>query len=105
MISFRLRSSTSWADTGHEISWIQHRLGSHGSIAISRKPISQARDLQRRPSDMGRVFGNSDFEVRFDRARGCLKSWVIHGSELLDTDPTIQAALIPSFWRCPTDND
>ncbi len=41
----------------------------------------------------------------FDRARGCLKSWVVNGSQLLETDPKTGAALYLSFWRCPTDND
>lgn len=34
-----------------------------------------------------------------------MKSWTSKGQALLETDASIGAALYPSFWRPPTDND
>lgn len=41
----------------------------------------------------------------FDRVAGYLTSWVSSGLTLVEPDPTTAAAVIPSFWRAPTDND
>jgi beta-galactosidase len=39
------------------------------------------------------------FQLRFDRTRGTVSSFVYDGSELLRSGPE------PNFWRAPTDND
>jgi beta-galactosidase len=45
------------------------------------------------------------FSFTFDKARGYLTSWVFNGAKLLEVDPVTHAAIIPTFWRPPTDND
>lgn len=34
-----------------------------------------------------------------------MSSWISHGTDLLSTDSPTGNALIPAFWRAPTDND
>jgi len=46
-----------------------------------------------------------NFHFTFDTARGYLTHWVANGVPLLEADPVTGAAIIPSFWRPPTDND
>lgn len=106
-MSFRLRASTSWAEAGHEIAWLQHRLGRAESPAVllARHPISQSKVLQLRSSKLEYSIGNSTFDIIFSRARGCITSWTVRGSPVLIADPTTAAAILPAFWRCPTDND
>jgi beta-galactosidase len=43
--------------------------------------------------------------LKFDRARGCLTHWISSGLALLQPDSNTGAAILPSFWRAPTDND
>jgi len=103
-LSFLSRESTAWADAGHEVAWFQHRLS-------MPKPTTPA-SLSNAPSqlkclDSGiytTIQGNG-FSVVFDRARGYITKWVSDGISLLEADPATKAALLPSFWRAPTDND
>lgn len=106
-VSFHLRSSTSWAEAGHEISWFQHRLTS-GDLPVVSAPqylASQSNSLQIRSSKAEHSMGNSDFNITFSRARGCVSSWTVGGKPILVSDPLTNAAIMPAFWRCPTDND
>ncbi|GAB1310662.1 Beta-galactosidase (Lactase) [Madurella fahalii] len=103
-VSFRLQAATPWADTGHEVAWFQHQ------VSAAEQTISAR--LSRAPPDVKLHFtgteltvtGN-DFTFTFDQTRGYLTSWTAGGLPLLIPDPATGAALIPSFWRPPTDND
>lgn len=46
-----------------------------------------------------------DWKLEFDLARGYLQRWESDGTVFLEADSWTKAALIPSFWRPPTDND
>lgn len=106
-MSFRLRASTSWAEAGHEIAWFQHRFSEtdFAQTYEPQYPASQSRDLQLRTSKVEYSVGNSDFDIKFCRARGSITSWTVGGYQLLALDPETRAAIIPGFWRSPTDND
>ncbi len=45
------------------------------------------------------IIDGSDFQIRFDTARGMIKSYYYRGKELLLSGPE------PELWRPPTDND
>ncbi|TVY89080.1 Beta-galactosidase [Lachnellula willkommii] len=47
----------------------------------------------------------SNWELQFDRVRGYITNWTSSGLTLLEPDAKTKAAIIPSFWRAPTDND
>ncbi|KFX99532.1 hypothetical protein O988_03801 [Pseudogymnoascus sp. VKM F-3808] len=105
-VSFRLRGSTSWAEAGHEISWFQHRLTqTEASIVLSQYPASQSSALQLLTSKVEYSIGNSDFNIKFCRARGSVTSWTVGGVSILALDPETRVAITPGFWRAPTDND
>lgn len=46
-----------------------------------------------------------NFSVNFDNTQGHITSWIAGGASLLESNPSTGAAIIPSFWRPPTDND
>lgn len=106
-VTFTLKNSTSWADSGYEIAWAQHQL------QTSANPLAQAvSEPERLPSQLDvssfgsliRISGD-DFSFTFDRARGGLKTWIAKGKTLLEAAPTNGVAIVPGFWRPPTDND
>lgn len=47
--------------------------------------------------------GNWSFE--FDRIRGHLRKWTYNSVSILEPSPDTGLAIVPGFWRPPTDND
>jgi beta-galactosidase len=95
-ISFRLKEATNWADAGHEVAWYEGMImpRQEATSADSSEAIV-VRKLDRQEY----VFGSKSMSVTFGGARGELKSWIVDGREQL------AAAMLPNFWRPPTDND
>jgi len=104
-ISFRLRAATSWADASHEVAWWQHKLPSPATAQKPLPSLESRHTLQVQDSNTSLQISGSSWTLDFDRARGYLTSWQSAGHTLLQQDPRTSAAIIPSFWRAPTDND
>lgn len=104
-ISLRLRSATTWAEAFHEIAWWQHSLpSSQGNSTI--QPRFQVTDkLLVSESRVSVKISNTSNSWHLDRITGYVTSWISSGLTLVEPDQTTGAALIPSFWRAPTDND
>lgn len=111
-IRFALRTATKWADASHEIAWFQTKIGNgappsslrtnetHRKLGTSSGPLTV-----REGRTTCRVAGPG-FEFTFDRVRGYLTNWTVAGGQpLVEVDPATKAALLPNFWRAPTDND
>lgn len=104
-ISFRLRSAMPWADASHEVAWWQRKLSSPQAVLISQ-PTPQTWDkLNVSNSQVASQITGPNWSLRFDRVRGYITHWTSSGITLLEADPKTGAAIIPSFWRAPTDND
>lgn len=105
-VSLKLSNSTLWGDAGHEIAFFQHQIS-------PPKPRIIARGLQAPPAPAAtidengpllKVFaGKSTFE--FSRVRGLLQGWTFNSGSILHKVESQQGALVPAFWRAPTDND
>lgn len=109
-ISFRLRLPTSWAEMGHEVAWIQGQSPARGEDQGS-KALPRLSHLEPRSKtsiqDLGSILRVSGlgWAFDFDRDRGYLQSWISGEMPLLEPDSITNIALMPSFWRPPTDND
>lgn len=108
-IQFSVRAPLSWAETGHEVAWWQHKISSAApaparkvsTTTTGSRPLTVAYPTRATctVSGDGAVFA-------FDRVRGVLTSWTTAGGRaLLEADPRTRAAVAPCFWRAPTDND
>ncbi|KAK7421214.1 Beta-galactosidase (Lactase) [Neonectria punicea] len=108
-VALRLRQRTPWADIGHEVAWLQAPLVKAEQHSLATLPrLSQAYPTAKIVTQsLGTILKVSglDWSFEFDRARGHLKRWTSGNSALLKPDPSTGAALVPSFWRPPTDND
>ena len=105
-VSLRLRAATPWADAGHEVAWFQHRVrdAQPPPVSLTHPPLAfQDLDVATTKTEL-RVSGNN-FTFIFDKSRGYLTRWSAGNTNLLEPDPATGAAIIPSFWRPPTDND
>ncbi|KAK1537553.1 glycosyl hydrolase family 2 [Colletotrichum paranaense] len=103
-VTFSLKDSTNWAEPSHEIAWIQHKLS---GVAAASKLLNSTltSKLQVQKSRAKATVSGSDFSITFDTARGYITSWTAAGVPLLVKDEATGAAIIPNFWRAPTDND
>ncbi|CRK41316.1 hypothetical protein BN1708_001719 [Verticillium longisporum] len=104
-VSFRLKESTNWAEPSHEIAWIQHQLSSAEAPASAAALNTLTSKLTVEKTRARAIISGLDFSFVFDTARGLLVSWTAGDKTLLEKDPATGAALIPNFWRPPTDND
>ncbi|ELQ43971.1 beta-galactosidase [Pyricularia oryzae] len=103
-VTLRLRTSTQWAEAGHEIAWHQEVL-SQSKTEASTASYQLASKIDVKTSGAKLTLSGADWSFEFDRARGYLKSWVSGTTTLLSAESKSSAALIPGFWRPPTDND
>lgn len=106
-VMLRTCSSTSWVDTQHEVAWHQHRVtpGSPPPAAPNSPRALPKTRLRADRSGATTIVSSYDFSFAFDTARGYLTSWVAGGVPLLEQDAVTGAAMVPGFWRPPTDND
>jgi beta-galactosidase len=105
-ITFKLREANSWADSGHEIAWMQSRIESPQGQLINATvlPLDTSR-IHVDSSKTGYTITGPAFSFIFDPIRGNLTQWSSNGRSMFLNDPVTGSALTPSFWRCPTDND
>ncbi|KAF9888815.1 hypothetical protein FE257_008184 [Aspergillus nanangensis] len=47
----------------------------------------------------------TDWSFEFDRIHGYLRKWVYKSHSILEPHPDTELAMVPGFWRPPTDND
>jgi len=103
-VVFVTRYSTAWANAGHEVAWVQHQISSVDPV-IGSSLTRSASTLDAETSGTKISIKGHDFLFSVDKARGFITEWKAGGVSLLTADPVTRAAIIPSFWRPPTDND
>lgn len=105
-VAFSLRQQTLWAEAGHEVAWFQGLLSGAGvKPKAEAPPTAVASGLRLNNQKAELIIEGEGFTVTFDKVRGYLTSWDVNGTKILEADATTKAALIPAFWRPPTDND
>ncbi|KAL2137320.1 hypothetical protein VTI74DRAFT_5051 [Chaetomium olivicolor] len=102
-VSFRLRAATSWAEAGHEVAWVQSQLWGSPPSPLNSPSVTSHPRLDMIGTDV--VVTGNNFTFTFDITTGYLTRWTAGDTHLLEPDPATGAAIIPSFWRPPTDND
>ena len=102
-VVFKLKNATSWADSGHEIAWMQTQVPSTTNLSVSVMPPTTTH-IQIKSSKLEHVISGHGFSFHFDGAQGQLTKWLSHG-QTISSDLNSGSVLKPSFWRAPTDND
>lgn len=112
-VSVRQRYATAWAPIGYEVSWTQAPLSPLPELSSDQSPLVSAVALRRPESSISTkisgtklmISGEGSWTFEFDTAFGVLSSWKSNLVTLLEADPATRAAILPSFYRPPTDND
>lgn len=97
-VSLQISQPTLWAETGHEVAWCQSSLSEHKQPSIPAT-VQQDLSIQIQETIPSYYVTGSKFSIEFDRIRGRLAGWTMHGQKLFTTAPTFAA------WRTPTEND
>lgn len=98
-ISLRTKSSTAWADVGHEVAWCQHLLNISEAPYIPAEIHGKGSELRLVESKIMYQVKDADCTFTFDKASGKLAEWIAFGQSILSSPPSI------TVWRAPTDND
>lgn len=94
------------SNTGYRIAVFQHQLTTPNPYDLSAWLTGPGNIfLTSEIAGTESIIKGENFSVVFDTARGYIKSWELSGKPVLEQDPNTHAAVIPSFWRAPTDND
>lgn len=111
-VSVNLAESTVWGgDIGHEIAFFQHQISPQPPLQIVSQPSVPftASTIQEEKHCLTIVTTQATF--KFSKIRGLLQSWSSNSANAAEPGPVLceakpqTGALIPGFWRAPTDND
>jgi beta-galactosidase len=96
-VTFALASDEPWAQKGHVVAWDQFEMPYPLTLALVHTKAPPELKL----SETGDAFtvSGEHFTARFGRKSGALEAYEFDGRALLS------GALVPNFWRAPTDND
>ncbi|MFN2457537.1 MAG: glycoside hydrolase family 2 TIM barrel-domain containing protein [Chitinophagaceae bacterium] len=94
---FRLKAANKWADKGFEVASEQLQLPAPAAPAL----VIKTTDLPSLQLVQGNniVIKGKNFSATFSKSAGTLMSYTFNGKEFL------AGAVLPNFWRVPTDND
>lgn len=96
-LSFVLKSSTVWAEAGHEVAFEQFKLPA--VIHLERKADLPLPGVELTEQEGSLIITGKPFQAVFDRNTGILTAYNYKGTELIRKGPA------PNFWRASTDND
>jgi beta-galactosidase len=97
-IVFLLGEDTLWAKKGHILAWDQFKI----PYDIPVEPeivISKMDNVELKESENDFEINGNNFKVIIGKKSGVIESYYFNNTEILSS------ALIPNFWRAPTDND
>lgn len=97
-ISFALAQDTRWAKRGHVVAWEQFKVPFEVG-AVQKADVAVMAALKLDESAGAVTVAGQGFTVKIGKASGAIESFKVGGKEL------IASALVPNFWRAPTDND
>lgn len=103
-IDAKLSKPTHWAAVGHVVAWAQHRMAD-GVVSV---PHSISHDMVPRVTSSHSMLAIESWasKMTFSRVSGLLTLWKSSaGATILEAGMDKGAALLPGFWRPPTDND
>lgn len=97
-IDFLLGEDTLWGKKGHFLAWDQFEV----PFDVPHTPqldISELGKANLEDLDDKFLIKGKEFEVSIGRNSGVIESYIFNKKQLL------HSALLPNFWRAPTDND
>ncbi len=95
-ISFKLKESTNWAESGHEIAWEQFNIPPASSDVLQ---VEQGNSIETAEFDSIIQITGGNFRYQLSKQTGQFVSLQYNGTEYLEGGPAFQV------WRAPLAND
>ncbi|KAJ5776531.1 Glycoside hydrolase family 2 N-terminal [Penicillium nucicola] len=107
-ITLEQREKVPWDKENYVLAWKQALVSnaSRNTLAngVSFK-TSIKNDISTNSTKTTVCIDGSNWSFEFDRIRGHLRKWTHNSVSILTPDPDTGLAIVPGFWRPPTDND
>ncbi|OQD83476.1 hypothetical protein PENANT_c016G05117 [Penicillium antarcticum] len=107
-ITLEQREKVEWDQGTYVVAWTQV-LASKPSNKALPNSISSAQgtknDIAINSTKTTVSIGGTNWSFEFDRIRGHLRKWTYNSTPILEPHADTGLAMIPGFWRPPTDND
>jgi len=97
-IVFHLGEDTLWAKKGYILAWDQFKIPYDISIEPEIES-SELKNIELKKSEKKFEIKGENFKIIIGKKSGVIESYSFNNKELISN------ALIPNFWRAPTDND
>lgn len=103
-ITVEQRGKVEWDQGAFVVAWTQQLVSKPTEkIPVS---LSSAQDAISTNSTKTTVaVSGANWSFEFDRIRGHLRKWTYNSTSILEPHPDTGLAMVPGFWRPPTDND
>ncbi|KAJ5165000.1 Glycoside hydrolase family 2 N-terminal [Penicillium coprophilum] len=104
-VTLEQRGAVEWDQGAYVVAWTQE-LVSKPTEKVPVNSLSSAQELISTKSTKTSVHvTGANWSFEFDRIRGQLKKWTLNSTSILEPHPDTGLAIVPGFWRPPTDND
>lgn len=106
-ITLQQREKVEWDENHFTVSWTQKLVSAPSekpsAIGVSSSQMQNAININTAKTTVS--ISGADWSFEFDRIHGHLRKWVFKSNTILESSPDAGPAMIPAFWRPPTDND
>ncbi|KAJ5958728.1 Glycoside hydrolase family 2 N-terminal [Penicillium vulpinum] len=103
-VTIEQREKVEWAQDAYVVAWTQE-LVSKPTENTPVKSISTQDAISTTSTKTTVSVSGANWSFEFDSIRGHLKKWIYNSTSILEPSPETGLAMIPGFWRPPTDND
>lgn len=105
-VTLHQKEKVEWNDDLFTVAWVQELVSTpiEKPSAIELHSIQQ-NTIKTNTAKTTVTLSGADWSFEFDRITGHLSKWVYQSTNILESSPDIGFAMIPNFWRPPTDND
>jgi beta-galactosidase len=107
-ITMEHREEVEWDHGAHGVAWTQAMV-SKPTEKAAVDDVVFARGVEHAISTHSTktviLLSGPNWSFEFDRVRGHLRKWSYNSTSILEPNPDTGLAVVPGFWRPPTDND
>jgi beta-galactosidase len=107
-VTLEQREKVEWDQDSYAVAWTQALISKPTEKAlVNGVSLSQGikNDISTNSTKTTVSVSGANWSFQFDRLRGHLKQWTHSSTSILEPHRDTGLAMIPGFWRPPTDND
>ncbi|CAG8030575.1 unnamed protein product, partial [Penicillium nalgiovense] len=104
-ITLEQRGKVEWDEGTYAVAWTQALVSQPTEQGLVNGLGSAQSALSTNSTKTTISVSGANWSFEFDRIRGHLRKWTHNSRSILEPSPDTGLAMVPGFWRPPTDND